>query len=98
MIAGSDGDSGPGLPARRHREDRGGMTARPSPYCSGDRPVFNVPHVRPSVPSRRNIMKKFMSGLLLPALALALLLPAGASAQGRKPKITVIGTGGTIAG
>jgi L-asparaginase len=36
---------------------------------------------------------------LLPALLLAVLLPADASAQAaRKPRITVIGTGGTIAG
>ena len=42
-------------------------------------------------------MKRFLP-VLLPALVFALLLPAAASAQGRKPKITVIGTGGTISG
>lgn len=43
------------------------------------------------------MMNRVLPGLL-PALALTLLLPLGASAQARKPKITVIGTGGTIAG
>jgi L-asparaginase len=43
-------------------------------------------------------MKKRSLPRLLSALSLALLLPMGASAQGRKPKIVVIGTGGTIAG
>jgi L-asparaginase len=43
-------------------------------------------------------IKRFLPGLL-PALALAALLPAALAGQSaRRPKITVIGTGGTIAG
>jgi L-asparaginase len=42
-------------------------------------------------------MKQFLPGLF-PALLLTALLPAAVSGQARKPKVTVIGTGGTIAG